>query len=128
MLKLDADPAQRRRSLVRWLKRLSDTLKMHHQTYEILENYPKLPSKISKTTNKAFASFLKAYMAPSIVNVLAGVDQDDGLGIIHRLQQLYASATLEDKLRAQEYLQNLQMHPKEMISSFIARFRREKHL
>ena len=121
---MDADPAQRRRSLVRWLKRLNDTLKMHHQTYEILDRYPKLPKKINNTTNRAFASFLKAYMAPSVITVLAGIDPNDGLGIISRLQQLYASATLEDKLRAQDYLQNLQMHPKELITSFISRFRR----
>lgn len=63
-------------------------------------------------------------MAPSIISVLAGIDQDGGIAMIHRLQQLYASATLEDKLRAQEYLQNLQMHPRELISSFITRFRR----
>ena len=63
-------------------------------------------------------------MAPSVITVLAGIDPNDGLGIISRLQQLYASATLEDKLRAQDYLQNLQMHPKELITSFISRFRR----
>ena len=97
---------------------------MHYQTYDILENYPQLPKKIDKTTNKALASFLKAYMAPSVISVLAGADTDNGLLIIHRLQQLYASATLEDKLRAQDHLQNMQMHPKELISSFISRFRR----
>ena len=31
---------------------------------------------------------------------------------------------MQDKLNAQEYLQNLQMHPRETISSFISRFHR----
>ena len=124
ILKLDTEPTQRRRALVRWLKRLNDTLKMHYQTYDILERYPQLPKKVDKTTNKALASFLKAYMAPSVIAVLAGADPDNGLLIIHRLQQLYASTTLEDKLRAQDHLQNMQMHPKELITSFISRFRR----
>ena len=99
-------------------------LKLHHQTYDLLDEYPKLPTDVSSTTNKAFASLLKAYMAPSVTSILAGIDPDDGIGMIDRLQQLYASATIVDKLKAQEHLQNLQMHPKETISSFIARFRR----
>ena len=63
-------------------------------------------------------------MAPNVVTVLAGVRNDDGIGIILRLQKLYASTTMQDKLNAQEYLQNLQMHPRETISSFISRFHR----
>ena len=95
---------------------------MHYKNSDILSHYPQLPTNIDPTTNRALASLLRAYMAPNVVTVLAGVKNDDGIGIILRLQKLYASTTMQDKLNAQEYLQNLQIHPRETISSFISRF------
>ena len=89
------------------VKKLADTLQMHYKTSDILSNYPRLPTNIDSTTNKALASLLRAYMAPNVVTVLAGVRNDDGIGIILRLQKLYASTTMQDKLNAQEYLQTL---------------------
>ena len=123
-LKLDGDPTQRRRTTAYWLDTVKDVLRTSYKTNHILENYPNLPENIPKTTNRALGSFLRAYMSPSVKNIISGVSHQDGLGILSRLQTMYAPITNKDVNKAIDDLNLLQMHQKDSINNFIGKFRR----
>ena len=57
-------------------------------------------------------------------NMLNGVNPKDGLGILRRLQEIYAPASMKDRNQALAYLNELQMHPKDTITNFIQKFQR----
>ena len=56
--------------------------------------------------------------------MLNGVNPKDGLGILRRLQEIYAPASMKDRNQALAYLNELQMHPKDTITNFIQKFQR----
>ena len=43
--------------------------------------------------------------------MLGGVDAKDGIGILQRIQSIYAPTSLKDRGQALTYLSKLQMHP-----------------
>ena len=72
--------------------------------------------------NKALGSFLRANIAHHVINMLNGVNPTDGLGILQRLQEIYAPALMKDRNQALAYLTELQMHPRDTITNFIQKF------
>ena len=123
-LSIDGEPGQRRYEFIRWIEALKDILQTHHKTLTVLSNYPMVPTKIDSITNEALGLFLCAHVSASIKGVLVGTDPKSGLAILVRLQRMYASATMEDRVNALFYLIALQMHPKDTMNNFIMKFRR----
>ena len=124
ILKLDGTPKDKRRSTVLWIETIKDILSTDSKTSHILEHYPTLPNKLQSYVNKALGSFLRAQMAHHVKNMLSGVNEKDGLGILLRIQQIYAPASIKDRNNALTALNALQMHPKETVVNFVQRFRR----
>ena len=58
-----------------------------------------------------------------IKHLLGATDLEDGIGIIKRLQQLFAPATPEDRKNAVQHLHQLQIQPIQSISDFVKQFR-----
>ena len=96
-LKLDGNPIQRRRCVTCWIEIVKDVLRTHHRTAGVLVNYPQLPENLDSITNHALGSFLRAHVAQHVKDVLSGIDPEDGIGILHRLQNMYAHATIQDR-------------------------------
>ena len=86
--------------------------------------YPALPDHIPVTINEALGSFLHANVAHHVKNMLNDVDAKDGMGILLRIQEIYAPASTKDRNEALAYLNDLQMHPKDTITNFIQKFQR----
>ena len=61
-------------------------------------------------------------MSPSVKNIISGVSHQDGLGILTRLQTMYAPITNKDVNKAIDDLNLLQMHQKDSINNFIGKF------
>ena len=75
-------------------------------------------------TNQALGSFLRANVAAHVKNILADTNPKDGFGILRRLQEIYAPASIKDHNKAITYLQQLQMHPKDTITNFVTKYNR----
>ena len=56
--------------------------------------------------------------------MLNEVDAKDGMGILLRIQKIYAPASTKDSNEALAYLNDSQMHPKDTIINFIQKFQR----
>ena len=121
-LSIEGEPSQRRRNFVRWIESLKDILRTHHQTMQILQEYPILPTTLDDIPNEALGLFLRANISGQVKSILTGTSSENGLAILHRLQKMYASATMEDQASALCTLNALQMHPKDTINSFIFKF------
>jgi hypothetical protein len=91
-------------------------------TVAILETYPKLPNSLPSVTNEAIATLIRSHLDVNIRHLTSSVDRKDGLGLLLRLKTIYASANLADQQRALNNLQDLQMHPKESMTSIVSRF------
>ena len=123
MSKMGTDPIQNRIFFTEWIDTLKDVFNTHHRTMTILDNFPTIP-KIPSLVNKVIAGFLRAHMNFRVKHLLGATNLEDGIGIIHRLQQLFAPATAEDRMNALNHLHQLQMNPRETISEFVKKFRK----
>ena len=123
-LRLEGTPKEKRKATVLWIETIKDILSTDSQTADILEGYPSLPTHLPSYVNKALGSFLRAQMAYHVKNMLSGVNSKDGLGILQRIQEIYAPASIKDRNNALAALNALQMHPKETIMNFVQRFRK----
>ena len=59
-------------------------------------------SPVPSIVNKVIAGFLRAHMNYKIKHLFGATDLEDGIGIINRLQQLFAPATPEDRMNVLE--------------------------
>ncbi len=66
----------------------------------MLDKYPKLPTHLAPTTNKALGSFFRAYSTPEVKSMLHSIDPSDGLTILERFPQISASVTITDLMIA----------------------------
>ena len=123
-LKLEGTPEQRRRRVTCWIEVIKDVLRTNHKTAGVLVKYPQLPESINKVTNRALGAFLRAYVAQHVKDILNGIDAQDGLEILRQLQNMYAHATIQDRNKAVADLTQLQMHPRDTIIVFVAKFRK----
>ena len=111
-LRLEGDPKSKQTATILWIETIKDVLRTNNSTAELLDEYPDLPNKILSSVNKALGSFQRANVAHHFKNMLNGVNPKNGLGILRRLQEIYAPA----------YVNELQMHPKDTITNFIQKF------
>ena len=86
------------------------------KTNGILDDYPNVPTDIPPLVNDALGSFLRAKLSHQIKGMLIGVDPKDGIGMLQRIQSMYAPASLQDRGRALSYLSELQIHPRDSIA------------
>ena len=128
MSKLGTNPIDNRIFFTEWIDTLKDVFNTHHRTMTILDDFPNIP-QVPSLINKVIAGFLRAHMNFRIKHLLGATDMEDGVGIIRRLQQLFAPATPEDRMNAVQHLHQLQMNsPREPINDFVKRFRRALNL
>ena len=118
MSKLRSNPVHNRIFFTEWIDTLKDVFNTHHRTMTILDDFPHIP-RVSSIVNKVISGFLRAHMNYKIKHLLGATDLEDGIGIIHRLQQLFAPATPEDRMNAVQHLHQLQMQPRQSISEFV---------
>ena len=62
---------------------------------QILQEYPILPTTLDDIPNEALGLFLRANISGQVKSILTGTSSENGLAILHRLQKMYASATME---------------------------------
>ena len=123
-LRLEGEPSDKRTATNTWIETIQDVLQTNSKTNGILDDYPVLPDNIPTTVNEALGSFLRANVAHHVKNMLNDVDAKDGMGILLRIQEIYAPASTKDRNEALAYLNDLQMHPKDTITNFIQKFQR----
>ena len=101
-----------------------DVLRTNKRTNGLLDDYPNVPTNVPPLVNDALGSFLRAKLSHQIKGMLIGVDPKDGVGILPRIQSMYAPASLQDRGRALTHLSELQMNSRDSIASFIRKFRK----
>jgi hypothetical protein len=123
ILKSSPVPTRRRQMFNQWREKLTDTFSVHYLTNDIMIKYPTLPLSLNKLISEAIGNLILAYVDHNVRNMLQGINRTDGLGMLHRLKELFASTGATDHADAYSKLMDLQMLPKESITSFLIRFR-----
>ena len=119
--RLDGKPSEMRQATNKWIELIQVFLCTNNKTNGLLDDHPDFPKDIPPIINEALGSFLHAKMSHQIKSMLGGVlNTKDGVGILKRVQATYATASLKD--RGRTHLGELQMPPKDTISSFIRKF------
>ena len=77
---------------------------------------------IDPNVNMVLFQLFKAYLERNVRPYVATVSNLDGIGVLVKLQKVFAPTTYSDFSRALQDLQDLQMHPGESIASFMRRF------
>ena len=124
-LRPDTNPRTRRDTFLTFKNTVQVVLEQHSETASIMKKYPVLPEKIKSYINEGLAAFLHAHLNSNVRNLTSSVERGDGIGLLQRLQTMYASATPADRTRALQQLYELQMHGKEAVISFVSRFRNQ---
>ena len=121
-LRADTNPRTRCDTFLAFKNTVQVIVEQHSKTALIMKNYPVLPEKIKSHINEELAAFIHAHMNSDVRNLTSSVERSDGIGRLQRLQTIHASATPADRTRALQQLNELQMHGKEAVISFVSRF------
>jgi hypothetical protein len=97
---------------------------MHLSIVEILENYPYFPDSLPIVMNEAIATFICSHLDVNIRHLTSSVDHKGGLGLLLCLKTIYAAATHVNQQHALNSLQDLQMQPKESMTTIGSHFRK----
>ena len=120
-LKYHEKSRQRRVTFLDWIHGMADVTFTQEATMHVLQNYPNMP-EVDPAVNIVLSQLFRAYMERNIKPYIDSVPMTDGIGIVTRLQKVFAPTTHADFSRALQDLQELQMHAGESVSSFMKRF------
>ena len=119
MSKLGTNPIDNRVFFIEWIDTLRDVFNTHRKTMTISDNFLQVP-QVPTLINKVIAGFLRAHMNYKIKHL---TDLEDGVGILTRLQQLFAPATPEDRMKTIQDVHKLKMKPRQQLSELIKEIR-----
>ena len=120
-LKYHEKSKQRRVTFLDWIHSMADVTFTQDATMHVLQNYPNLP-EVDPAVNIVLSQLFRAYMERNVKPYIDSVPMNDGIGIVSRLQKVFAPTTHADFSRALQDLQDLQMQAGESVSSFMKRF------
>ena len=101
---------------------MADVTFTQEPTMLVLQHYPRMPGKMEPGINLVLSQLFRAFIARNVKPYISTVPIVDGIGIIERLQKVFAPTTHADFSRALQDLQDIQMRPGESISNFMRRF------
>ena len=83
-------PKQRPSIILDWVHSMVDVTFTQPAILNVLQDYPVLPTNVDPDINMVLSQLFRAYLARNVKPYIAAVTPVDGIGILARLQKVFA--------------------------------------